>query len=342
MESERNMAVTPTPANRAKSLTNFFRRVRWIVVLGFPLSVGILIVLAGKIQNKNDIELWLGDQDPAVQEYQQFREDFGVGDSVLIAFDDCAAYDPRLETAAKQIERLSIVLRCWTPQRLIAAGKQSGSSDIATRISEVAPLVGSHPKFNAIHIELKPSDKLNRKRLLEVLADMTRDAGFDDSSTHWGGAPVINVALDRWAEETMKRYLPAVGVLGMICLWWSIRNAWIIFCVLFSGGYSVLATLALMAATGTSMNLIAISLPPMIFVLSLSFSIHLIHRWKTAADASAATGFAVLHTFRPTMLAAITTAIGSASLATSQFEPVRNFGLWGAVGTLIAFAVTYL
>ena len=336
------MEVQPTSSNRAQTWTNLFRRVRWIVVLGFPLSVGVLIILAGKIQNKNDIELWLGDQDQAVQEYQQFRTDFGVGDSVLIAFEDCAADDPRLEQAARQIERLGIVLRCSTPQRLVAAGQQSGSPNIASRMTEVAPLVGSHSRFSAMLVELKPSDNLNRQQLLEVLSDLTRAAGFDDASTHWGGAPVINVALDRWAEETMKRYLPVVGLLGMICLWWSIRNIWIILCVLFSGGYSVLATLALMAATETSMNLIVISLPPMIFVLSLSFSIHLIHRWKTATDVASATGAAVLHTFRPTMLAACTTAIGSLSLATSQFEPVRNFGIWGAVGTLISFAVTYL
>lgn len=320
--------------------TNRIRRIRWLVFLFFLVSTGVLVMLVMNLRDRNDIESWLGDDDAAVHEFQRFQDDFDLGDSVLVAFDGCRADDARLERAAANIEALPGVLRCVTPQRLAAAAGALGHSDLAQHMREVAPLVGSHASFCAMLVELKPDPNRDRAGMLATLGDQTREAGFEPASTHWGGAPVINVALDHWAERSLGTVAPIVALVGLACLIWSVRNPWIVASILFSGSLSVLATLALMAATGATMNLIAIALPPMIFVLSLSFSIHLIHHWNGAPHESSAVGHALLHTIRPTLLAALTTAIGSISLATSQFEPVRGFGLWGAVGTIIAFVVT--
>jgi predicted RND superfamily exporter protein len=49
---------------------------------------------------------------------------------------------------------------------------------------------------------------------------------------------------------------------------------------------------------------------------------------------------AVKTAFVPCLLAGLTSAIGQASLLTSSLGPVRNFGLYAAIGTLISLAVT--
>ncbi|HVC93161.1 MAG TPA: MMPL family transporter [Pirellulales bacterium] len=295
-----------------------------------------------RLRSDNAIETWLGDGDAELARFRAFCREFGTSEFVLLALDDCEADDPRLEPLAEQIDRTRVVLQCWTPQRVFEVQAALSGSEDTVQASSFAPLTGRHPAFTAIFIPLKSQPIADRAWLLQHLESLAIKAGFRRGQLHWGGAPVVNVALDRWATRSLLMMLPVSGALVFGLLWWLLGRLSLALMVLFCSGWSTFVTVGLMAACGTTMNMFLVALPPMLLVLNLSFGIHLIHQWMAAPDARCAVGHAVARTFMPTLFSALTSAIGAGSLATSRFAPVRAFGVWSAVGTMIAMFVTYI
>jgi len=132
---------------------------------------------------------------------------------------------------------------------------------------------------------------------------------------------------------------------------------------------ALLWTFGLMGLTGVPVSMASLMLPPLIFALGSSYSIHLLHRYFSASPApgapsgdrpAAASGTLrrrlgppppgrvevvakVIATVSQTVgLAALTTAAGFASLLFSGMARLREFGLFAAAGILICAAVTLL
>jgi predicted RND superfamily exporter protein len=89
------------------------------------------------------------------------------------------------------------------------------------------------------------------------------------------------------------------------------------------------------------MNMVLVVMPTLLMVLCLSAAIHVANYWKHAAQNNLRT--AVVETTKmarkPCTLAGVTTAIGLLSLSTSPLQPVRDFGLYAAIGCLISLGM---
>ena len=116
-------------------------------------------------------------------------------------------------------------------------------------------------------------------------------------------------------------------------------------------GMALLWTFGLMALTGVPVSMASLMLPPLVFALGSSYSIHLLHRYFSAPPVTAEPGAAgrieavarVIGTVSQTIvLASLTTAAGFASLMFSGMARLREFGLFAATGILICAAVTLL
>jgi uncharacterized protein len=81
-------------------------------------------------------------------------------------------------------------------------------------------------------------------------------------------------------------------------------------------------------------------MPTLLMVITLSGAIHVANYWKHAAAEHPGTAIAVTWqtAVAPCALASITTCIGLLSLCTSSLTPVRDFGLYAGIGTLISLA----
>ena len=125
-------------------------------------------------------------------------------------------------------------------------------------------------------------------------------------------------------------------------------------------GMALLWTLGLMALAGVPLSLSSLMLPPLIFALGSSYSVHLMNRYFGAAAAAPDRSHPRLVTDAPktarrdavaratgsasqtVVLASLTTAAGFTSLLVSGIPRVREFGLFAAVGILICALVTLL
>ena len=207
----------------------------------------------------------------------------------------------------------------------------------------------------------EPKNFLERKLTMKIPEKLTEDEknvrsippedlivlhGLQPSDLHLGGPPVDNVAIDVEGNRTLMRLAWMAAVIGFtiasLCLR-SVRLVLIVFCAaLFATGYA----LAIVNFTGASTDAIMLSMPPLVYVLTMSGAIHFINYYHDALEEEGgvhgAVERAVQHAFAPVCVSAITTMLGLFSLLTSNLVPIRNFGFYSGVGVGISIFVLFL
>jgi uncharacterized protein len=127
-----------------------------------------------------------------------------------------------------------------------------------------------------------------------------------------------------------------IGALMAFCM---VRNLRLSALILFVAWFTPYLAVALVPVTGGTMNMVLVVMPSLLMLLTLSGAIHVANYWKHATLHNPDT--AVVETCKvsavPCGLASLTTAIGLGSLCTSPLAPVRDFGLYSAVGTLLSY-----
>src|SRR5688500_5482553 len=95
---------------------------------------------------------------------------------------------------------------------------------------------------------------------------------------------------------------------------------------------------------GFTYNILASMLPPLVIILAIADDVHIVqhfnHELRATGDKEHAFKSSVRHLFAPLLGASATTALGLASLATSNVVAVRAFGVGAAVGVMVDFVMS--
>lgn len=175
-------------------------------------------------------------------------------------------------------------------------------------------------------------------------------SGVSEEDLHIGGRPAAAVALKQavkrvaWNHDVSllavhrKSILLLSGLVGIGLAFWFLRSLRLGLIVIGVSYYASLLGVALVPLTGNALNMVLIVMPTLLMVLALSAAIHVANYWKHAAleDAETAVLRAVRMARQPCILASLTTAIGLLSLLSSSLVPVRQFGIYSAVGCFIS------
>jgi predicted RND superfamily exporter protein len=308
-----------------------------IVLAGLSLP---LATLAHTLPNDNHLETWLPRDAEVIARYEQFKAEFGNGEFVFVALDGYAPDHPLLEGLAKRFERLPHVERCWTPARMkrVMTGLGVAPDEADRRI--LGLLASADGNLAAVHAVLSAEGVRDRAQAMAAIHAELRTCGLTGDRVHLAGPPVVSAALDYWGslESVRFRFLGTLAIcfvlVGTSLGNWTLAGAILLLCI---GGVEL--SQAVVHLAGGQMNFILTALAPMVLVLSLAMSVHVVHyyRWcRGEADAIAAT---LRMAWRPCFLACVTTAIGMASLAVSDIGPVYQFGLAAAAGAFVALFV---
>lgn len=169
--------------------------------------------------------------------------------------------------------------------------------------------------------------------------------GIDSNAFHMGGPPVDNVAIDEEGERTLVRLAGAAGLLGIFLAYWSLRSVILTSIVFFCAIVSAASSLAVIWATGQTVDAIVLSMPSLVYVLAISGAVHFINYYRDAVIEGGFEGAierAVVHAFKPALLCSVTTSIGLVSLYASELVPIRKFGVYSASGVMIMLVVLFL
>ena len=182
-----------------------------------------------------------------------------------------------------------------------------------------------------------------RGRVLQV----AEECGIDAEALRMGGPPVDNVAIDEEGTVTLLRLVSISTLLGLGLAYVCLRSIKATIIVFFVGGISAVASLAVVGWSGVTVDAIMMSMPSLVYVLGISGAVHLINYYREAVHETGLVGApekALKYGWKPAVLCSATTAMGLASLYTSEIAPIRKFGVYSALavlGTLILL-FTYL
>jgi predicted RND superfamily exporter protein len=334
--------------------------------------------------NVNKVEDWLPKNYAETGELSWFRKNFPSDQFVLVSWEGClltadpsgdpSGDDPRIDRLAKLVSPEAVAPDDLDAQEAkkffkgVSTGRtliqqltsgQHGLSyaEAVERLKGSA--IGPDGRQTCVIVALDPTTTAKLKPILGhgqtrifrpnvppgVLRRLIERAGIEDADLHLGGPPVDNISIDEEGERTLIRLAGFSGLLGLGLAWWSLRSmvlTWIVFCCAVT---SAAASLAIIWATGETVDAIVLSMPSLVYVLAISGAVHFINYYRDAVREGGlwgATERAVLHALKPAVLCSLTTALGLLSLCASELVPIRKFGLYSASGVTVLNVVLFL
>lgn len=344
------------------------RLARVIIFLVILISVGAGFILP-RLEFDYDFEAFFPADDPDLITYQQFRDQFSSdNDFLLIGIENEAGIFQQdflldIERLTDSLETVKFVTDVYSPTRaskwimgplgpievpyLHVDDPERYASD-STLIYEAEQMRGSFfgadgtsVAFFVMHepyISKAKSDTL-AKQMGDLLAT------FDFDRIRISGRTVGQ----QYYIETMQSELVLFVGLGIIILVillaFSFRTFWGVWVPLSVVFLSALWLLAFMHVTGKPIDIMSTLLPTILFVVGISDVVHLLSRYleelRKGKEKAVALRITIKEIGLATFLTSLTTAIGFLTLLTANINPVREFGLYMAVGVFIAFLLAF-
>ena len=198
----------------------------------------------------------------------------------------------------------------------------------------------------AISIFLKTSDYLSKDAcdlLSEEIPAILDKYDFDE--TYLAGRSVGQSYYIGLMQSDLAIFVSASMLLLMIFLVIAYRSVWGLVIPMLVVVLSNVWILGIMSVIGEPVNMILTVLPTIIFVVGMSDVVHIVSKYleelRRGQTKLAAIQVAFKEIGLATLLTSVTTAIGFITLLTSAVEPIRIFGLYTAIGVMVAYVLAF-
>lgn len=305
-----------------------------MTVLGCLLALSGLNVLNRRSQ---DFSQWVPSHDPETVEYLQFKSMFGDGQSLLmVSWEGCTTKDSKASSLIRTLRNRQKTWQVYGGGDLIDELTLPGIQDRQTAVRRLAGIAVG-PDLETTWILVHTDDQLPVGKVMEIVEQAAVDAGVEREGLKWGGPVAFAQAEEMAADQLIYPLSFVVAALAIAIAWFcvgAVKYTLVIFVVAsFSAGFG----LAIMDFAAIQPSTLMMLLPALWFILSLSGAVHLIGYYTTSAadHRMARMREALSHGWRPCVMSTMTTAIGMAALCTSELKPVREFGLYAALGLVV-------
>ena len=330
----------------------------WIVAVILMLIPAICAELP-RLRMENSIAEWLPSNDPHIRALTWFEQEFSSPDSVIVTWDSSRLQDPRVEQLADKLRdlaalRQSGITKVTTPKQVLDR-MEKGRVSNESAMDSIAGVIKGASAMSPVAVIVEFDTSMDATEdCLTLIRNRAHDVGIPPTEIHLAGGLVTRQSLNKgvrsmqWNRDASwwQWYRLSPNGMSVICssaLALYLLKSWrITVLVLFVSVYTAAITTTLIPLTGGSLNMVLVVLPTLLIVLTLSGAIHLANYWKHtfSGDATAAASRAFHAAAIPCTLAVATTAIGMLSLVTSDLKPVRDFGLFSAVGVTLSLGMT--
>jgi len=186
----------------------------------------------------------------------------------------------------------------------------------------------------------KPESDPFIKSIKSILSDLNLN------NYHLAGKALAQgVYLNKMRDELFI-FLSASMVLVIILLVLTYRSWWGVIVPIGIVILSIIWLLGFMGFFQKPLDILLVLLPTIMFVVGMSDVIHLLTKYleelRRGSDKFIAIKTTVREIGMATFLTSLTTAVGFLTLFTASIRPIRDFGLFAAIGVFIAFFLTYL
>ena len=157
------------------------------------------------------------------------------------------------------------------------------------------------------------------------------------------GPSIVNTELDRMSQKDMRTFTPVMFAVALVILVVLFRNISGVLIPAITIIINIMWTVGLFVIFDNKMNMVSGMLIPLIFIISLATSVHILNRFYQEVKVSGKKRESILKTVEhicvPCFLMCITTSIGFLSLIASDVTPVKTTGVFMAAGIMMSFFV---
>lgn len=341
---------------------------RWVL-----LAVGIvtvfLAVMASFLELDYDFESFFPKDDPELAAYLEFRDKFENDNDFMIIGIPTPGYIfnenflKNLSACTDSLEQLPDIklVQSITNTSIPILGPMSISqvplihpfdpdrynSDSVLLFSEPGIMGNliSHDR-SAVAIVLKHTDNIEKQNgvdMLENINSVLAAYGFQDARQ--AGKVLAQETYIVKMRDELILFASTSIVLVVLFLWFSFRSAWGVWVPVVIIIITVIWVLGFMKLTGAKLNIITTIMPTIMFVVGMSDVVHILSKYldelRNGLGRFEALKKSVKEVGRATLYTSLTTAVGFASLLTVSINPIREFGVYTAVGVIFAFIIAY-
>jgi predicted RND superfamily exporter protein len=348
-----------------------------IVTIGLVLSFFILATFQIYNPFTNELHIkvdpsersLLGKNHEGWEFYQLARRTFGNDETIMLAIDAGDIFSPQsIDLISRLTAKLSkipgaqsvvsltnaLTIRSTEYGMDIAPMMEKApetDEDYATLRSDVmanpllsAALVSKDMDTTAILVNLEDNEDLEFLKQVKAAIDRIVADEANGVKISVTGSPLIKLATTETVLEDLVSFPPMITLVMMMLLWLMLRSVISVLVPLMTVIISVAFTVATIAAFGYSLNILTALVPPLLMILTLSYSMYVVSDFRVAAKSEqldANKSAAVLfRTSLPLMLAGLTTTIGFSTLYLSELSAIREFGLFAVIGVIYATIVS--
>jgi predicted RND superfamily exporter protein len=351
--------------------TDFLIRNRLLILLLMGvISFVCLSFLPSLRINDNFDELAL-QNDADFQFFQEFLEQFGHDEIIVVAFkaEDVLSVENllfigRLESSLKEIAHVSGIVSLVSAKDVRSDGDTIEIVNLVERLPEtpeewdaLEQRIRSHPLYfgalvsedfrvAAIHLKLDENIS-NRKAREDLINELEEILGRESARTgkrlYMAGSPAIAAYVTKQTFRDLVVYLPFTLLLVVGSMFLIFRNYYLTVIPFLAVFLSVLWTVGVLTLITGELNLVTILIPTMVFVIGTSDIVHVLANYQDSVYKAENRREAVVRMVElsaiPCLLTSLTTMVGFGSMVISNIIPVRQLGVYSAVGIGFAYVV---
>ncbi len=325
------------------------------LVFLFPV-IGVLL---SNLRMENSITEWLPANYPEIHVLEWFQSEFDDAETVTVSWDSSRLEDERVAQFASALRNAaklpdSGILHVMTPHEILDLMSEGRVADEDALQAIRGVLKGKEDDSPVSVIVSVNEQAATATQIASLIRTIAVKVGIPESELRQAGGLVTRLSLNHGVRDMLwnaqaKNWWECyrVSPFGLsvfasaVLSWVLLKSLRIAAIVLFVSAYTAALTTSLIPLSGGALNMVLVVIPTLLFVLTLSGAIHFANYWQHAfkGDAAAAASEAYQQAASPCVLAVATTAIGMLSLLTSDLKPVRDFGIFSAIGVTVSLGL---
>lgn len=312
-------------------------------MVGAALLLFVLVAAFVDLKPEVRENFFFSPKDPEFQQTEKIGKLFPGGSQMILNVAgpiSSARYQEKIGRLTREVERLKGVTSANSlaegPKNLEDAEKSSFWRRLLLaddeRSSNVVIFVGSD---------------VDSEQLVARLEAIEAKLSAKDFRIEMAGAPYIAEMMRRSLKHDFEAFSLTSFLLFGAAMWVLFRSWKLTVGILATCSSAVLVTLLLQQMLGQKIGILTANLTTIIFVVTLSHLVYMTFNWQTLAggeggDQQGLGGRAWRMTLPASFWSMVSASLGFGSLLLVRAEPLKQLGLGGTVGTVIALATAYL
>jgi len=348
-------------------IANIILRYRILFFVLIGLLTGLFGHYAIKSKTDNSIEVWLKRNDPKLDYYYDFIDKFGDDEFLMIAMDGDDIFNSKklklINDIAIRLESVrgvrSVISLASVYKNKLSAPyfkevlKRNKARPVLEVFKEsilddpmyVNNVISSDGETTAIIATVAKGSPEARKELVMETREILRIVETENNIKNFflAGPSVVNTELDRMSQRDMRTFTPVMFAVALIILVVLFKNISGVLIPAITISINIIWTMGLFVIFGNKMNMVSGMLIPLVFIISLATTVHILNRFYLEVMLSGDRRESILKTVKyicvPCFLTCVTTSIGFLSLVVSDVTPVKATGIFMAAGIMMSFFV---